>query len=149
MPPSSSKMAHDDVSDVQNAQGDISVTQDAQDDDSVAQDAHDAQELSSGADQDLGSVSDQDHRPSDYVFDFVSPVVVRDPIGRLVKMLENTADPVHQKNLRATIAIMRAGGEILDGQIIADGKLIRFEDWKPEMGPFYTPAVNLHSILQL
>ncbi|KAF8243697.1 hypothetical protein K440DRAFT_636892 [Wilcoxina mikolae CBS 423.85] len=121
IPPSSSNIAHDDVSDAQDAHDDVPIAQDAQGDAAANHNHDDA--------QDLSSVADQDHRPSDYVFDFVPPVIVRDPI-------------VHQKNLQATIAIMRTGGEILDGQVIADGKLIRFEDWKPEMEPFYTPAVR-------
>ena len=85
--------------------------------------------------------SASDHRPSDHVFDFVPPFIDTDPISALEKTLRETTNPAQEKNIRVAAEILESDGEIPGGGGIADSKLVKGEEWKPVMGPFFTNAI--------
>lgn len=67
-------------------------------------------------------------------------MIIRDPIRLLERLLESTADVAHQKNIQATIDMLRSGVTFNARQIAADGTLIDMNDWNPTMGPFFMPS---------
>ena len=78
---------------------------------------------------------------SDYVCHPTPAVVIRNPIRRLQLMLEHITDASDRRNVVAAIELLRSGVAIRAGQVISDGKLINGQDWRPEMGRFFTPGV--------
>ena len=80
-------------------------------------------------------------RKSDYVCHPTPAVVIRDPIHRLQLMLAHITNASDRKNVGAAIELLRSGVTIRAGQVISDGKLIDEQDWRPEMGRFFTPGV--------
>lgn len=119
-----------DVYTLQNHQGHVSVSQDSDGNTAAYYNHDDVQDTSSG------SVSG--HGPSDYILGFVLPFIDTDPIGTLENMLRETTDPAQQKNIQVAIKILKAGADILYGEVIADSKLVKGEEWKPVVGPFFT-----------
>jgi len=47
--------------------------------------------------------------------------------------------PSHRKNIQATIDAYKSDVDPT-GHFVADGKLVRYKDLKPEMGPFFIPG---------
>lgn len=68
----------------------------------------------------------------------MSPLIDTDPIGSLEKALQETTDPAQQWNIPIAIEILKSGGEIPDGMMSADGRLVNFGKWKPSMEPWLT-----------
>ena len=85
-------------------------------------------------------------RPPDYIHDHVPGFIDTDPIGFLEKSLRETTDPAQQTNIRVAIEILKSGGQI-PGDMIGDGKLVKFGEWKPAMGPWLTNTIVSASVV--
>ena len=90
-----------------------------------------------------------DYRPSDFVFFSTPRMVISDKTGWLQSLLEQCDNPQHRKNLEATIELVRSGAVITSYQVVADGKLMNSEDWRPLMGPFFSPTIVNAPLLAL
>ena len=82
------------------------------------------------------AASDDDFRPPDWVC-FSTPSV--GAIGWLQSLMDGPDNAQHRKNLQAAIEMVRSGVSFTAYQVVADGKLINGDEWRPHMGPFFVP----------
>jgi hypothetical protein len=84
-----------------------------------------------------------------HVFRSTPTVVINDPVGVLKEKLLATSDPATKRNIQAAIDTLNRGEAIRPNQIFADGRLIEFQEWKPEMGPPFTTHTVINILLPL
>jgi len=73
-----------------------------------------------------------------HIFRSTPTMVINDPVGVFMEKLLATSDPATKRNIQAAIDTLNRGAVIGPNQIFADGRLIEFQEWKPEMGPPFT-----------
>lgn len=98
------------------------------------EDAHDEVHGSLAADD------DDEFRPPDWECFPTPNVVVADKIGWLQSLMERPDSAQYRKNLQAANETVRLGVSFTAYQVIADGKLINGDEWRPHMGPFFMPC---------